>query len=290
MSSVIGKHGRLCVGIDPHSHLLAGWGLPDTAAGARDFSLRVIDACVDQVAAIKPQIAFYERFGSAGYVVLEEIIAAARQRGLLVIADVKRGDIGTSVQAYADAWLRPGSTLESDAMTISAFQGFGSLVEPLNYTTTAGKGLFLLAATSNPEARDIQQARLNGGYNPSVAASIVAEVQQWNSDHRRDALVGVDRNGPSVGVVGSVGVVLGATLNLEHYDINVNLNRNPLMPVLAPGFGAQGAKLTDANRIFGSMTAATLVSESRSVLNAGPMGIVQAVRERADEVRREVTA
>ncbi|GAA3584878.1 orotidine-5'-phosphate decarboxylase [Klugiella xanthotipulae] len=280
LGAAILQRGRLCVGIDPHSYLLEQWGLADTAAGAREFSLRVLDAAAGHAAAVKPQIAFYERFGAAGYTVLEEVLVAAKQRELLSIADVKRGDVGTSVQAYGDAWLRPGSPLESDAMTISVFQGFGSIVHPLQYTIDSGKGLFLLAATSNPEARDIQRARV-GPEGVTVAAHIVNEAQGWNERNR--AVHPTEQ-----GDIGSVGVVLGATLDLEEYGVSIAAQRKPALPVLAPGFGHQGAALSDAVRLFGSLTRATLVSESRSVLSAGPGAVASAVRERAELVKREV--
>ncbi|MBW8873198.1 MAG: orotidine-5'-phosphate decarboxylase, partial [Leifsonia sp.] len=119
--------GQLCVGIDPHAGLLKAWGLPDSASGARDFGLRVVEAVTGRAGIVKPQIAFYERHGSAGYAALEDVLAAARAAGLLVIADVKRGDLGSSVDAYGEAWLTPGSPLEADAMTAVAFQGLGSL-------------------------------------------------------------------------------------------------------------------------------------------------------------------
>ncbi|WGD36282.1 orotidine-5'-phosphate decarboxylase [Lysinibacter sp. HNR] len=274
----IAQYGPLCVGIDPHAYLLSQWGLPHTAAGAREFSLRVLDAATDQVAAIKPQVAFYERFGAAGYSVVEELFVEARQRDVIVIADVKRGDVGTSVDAYADAWLTPGSPLEADAMTLSAFQGFDSLAGPLNHVVNNGKGLFILAATSNPEARVIQTARVIGEEDEqrvSVSAHLLEKVDGWNASH-------------STGAAGSVGVVLGATLRLSDYGIDIFRTREPSLPVLAPGFGHQGAQLTEARAIFGNLLPSTLISESRSVLSSGLEGIVDAVRQRSDQVRREV--
>ncbi len=294
LGDAIATLGPLCVGIDPHSYLLLEWGLPDSAAGAREFSLRVLEAAAGRVGFVKPQVAFFERFGSAGYVVLEELFAEARMRGTLVIADVKRGDIGSSVDAYGDAWLRPGSPLEADAMTVSAFQGFDSLAGPLRHVENNGKGLFVLAATSNPEARELQTAWMRRGVSAvdanlsdadlsdagvSVAASIVADADAWNVAH---ASV-IDSRG-----VGSVGVVLGATLNLSDFGIDTAQTREPLLPVLAPGFGSQGAQLSDASAIFGALTPATLVSESRSVLSSGSGGIVDAIRQRAEQISREV--
>jgi len=163
LARVFVERGRLCVGIDPHAHLLESWGLPASASGVREFGLSVVEATAGRAGIVKPQVAFFERFGAAGYAALEEVIAAAREAGLLVIADAKRGDIGTSVAAYAESWLTPGSPLEADAMTIAAFQGVGSIDEPMRLAESTGKGLFVLAATSNPEAAAIQQAVVQTG-------------------------------------------------------------------------------------------------------------------------------
>src|SRR5690606_17054008 len=149
LRTAVDESGRLCVGIDPHAYLLRDWGLADTAGGVRELSLRVIDAIGDAAAAIKPQVACFQRHGAAGYAVLEEVLATAREAGLLLIADAKRGDVGTSVEAYGQAWLTPGSPLEADALTVSAFQGVASLASVLDLAAREGKGLFVLAATSN---------------------------------------------------------------------------------------------------------------------------------------------
>jgi orotidine-5'-phosphate decarboxylase len=260
---------RLCVGIDPHAHLLAEWGLPDDAAGVREFGLRVVEAAHGLAAIVKPQVAFFERHGSAGYAALESVIAAARAAGLLVIADAKRGDVGTSVEAYAQAWLTPGSPLESDAMTISAFQGIGSIRAPHELALANGKGLFVLAATSNPEAAAVQTATVSAGSSAglSVAASIVSDVREWNSSE----------NG-----LGSTGVVLGATLDLAAYGIAPGSLAGT--PILAPGFGHQGARVADATRLFGAASATVIVSASRSILAAGPSGVAAAIREQSLEI------
>ena len=173
LEAVFAAYGRLCVGLDPHASLLDDWGQPDSAEGLREFGLRVIEAAADRVGIVKPQVAFFERHGAAGYAVLERLLAEARDAGLLVIADVKRGDIGTSVAAYGEAWLTPGSTLEADAMTISAYQGLGSIEQVMVAAESAAKGLFVLAATSNPEAAAIQRAVLQ---QSSRAGSTVAQA------------------------------------------------------------------------------------------------------------------
>lgn len=267
LGAVFSGPGHLCVGIDPHPYLLSEWGITDDAAGVREFGLRVVDAMVGRSAIAKPQVAFFERHGSAGFASLESVFAAARDAGILVIADAKRGDIGTTVEAYAEAWLTPGSPLEADAMTVSAFQGVGSLAAPRELAVATGKGLFVLAATSNPESIDAQQAVLKSGpfAGRSVAAGIVDEVHEWNS---REA------DGHS-GSLGSVGVVLGATLTLSDYGISDD--RLGSTPILAPGFGSQGARLEDLRALYGAASANVIVSASRSVLGAGADGIARSI-------------
>ncbi|MFP3465496.1 orotidine-5'-phosphate decarboxylase [Leifsonia sp. SIMBA_070] len=277
LARVFAERGRLCVGIDPHAHLLEEWGLPASADGLRSFGLTVVEAAAGRAGIVKPQVAFFERFGAAGYAALEEVLAAARAAGLLVIADAKRGDIGTSVTAYAEAWLTPGSPLEADAMTVAAYQGVGSLAAAMELGDRAGKGLFVLAATSNPEAAAVQQALVQDGPRSglSVARAIIEDVHSFNQDHSAHA------------PYGSVGLVLGATVELADYGIDVATagERTPALPVLAPGFGHQGARVEDAPRLFGSLAHGVIVSESRGLLSAGPQRLAEAVGRRAEEVR-----
>lgn len=275
--------GRLCVGIDPHAWLLTDWGLPDTAAGAERFGRRVVEASAGLVGIVKPQVAFYERYGSAGYAALERVLADARAAGLLVIADVKRGDLGTSVEAYGQAWLSPGSPLEADAITVNPYMGVGSLASTIALAAEHRKGLFLLAATSNPEAAALQQAVLAGGAQAgqTVAASVLSQVAAINAAENGAALsaTGARPDGP----VGSVGVVLGATVSLGDFGIDISAPASAVLtPVLAPGFGHQGADPTDLTSLFGGYAQGVIVSESRSVLSAGPDLL-------ADQIARRVT-
>lgn len=277
LHGVFASHGRLCVGIDPHASLLDRWGLDDSAAGVREFGLRVVGAAAGRAGIVKPQVAFYERHGAAGYVALERVLAEARDAGLLVIADVKRGDIGTSVDAYGEAWLRAGSGLESDAMTISAYQGLGSIESVMRRADATGKGLFVLSATSNPEAAAIQRAVLqqSSREGATVAGAICSGVAAWNAD-REDA---------AARPMGSIGVVLGATVDLAASGIDTSADPAvPTLPVLAPGFGHQGADVRDLEAIYGSLSAGVIVSESRSLLGEGPDGIAEAIVRRADEI------
>src|SRR5690606_27955683 len=200
-------------------------------------------AATGQVAVVKPQVAFCERFGSAGYAALEDVLAAARLAGLLVIADVKRGDVGSTVEAYSQAWLTPGSPLESDAMTVSAYQGVGSLQAPLELAARHGKGLFVLSATSNPEAAAIQLARTESG--DTVASRIIRDVVAWNTEQSTERL-------------GSVGVVVGATVQASAFGIDLDTLHN--VPILAPGFGHQGARIDQFASLFGAAADSVLVN------------------------------
>jgi len=246
----------LCVGIDPHAGLLSAWGLPDTAVGAREFGLRVVDAVAGRAGIVKPQADFFERHGSAGYAALEAVLAAARGAGLFIIADVKRGDMGTTVDAYGEAWLTPGSPLEADAMTVGAYQGVGSLDAVFARADTFGKLLFVLAATSNPEGLAVQSARDRDGR--TVAGAIAAEV-----------------------AVRGHGLVIGATVS--PVDAGLDLVALAGAPILAPGFGHQGARIDELDEVFGPAADAVLVAESRSILGAGPEGIAAAIVEHARE-------
>ncbi|MGO1508024.1 MAG: orotidine-5'-phosphate decarboxylase [Microbacterium sp.] len=263
--------GPLCVGIDPHAALLASWGLPESAAGVREFGMRAVDAAASRVGIVKPQVSFFERFGSAGFAALEDVLQAARDAGLVVIADAKRGDIGTTMDAYAAAWLTPGSPLEADALTVNPFLGVGSLDSTFERAERNGKGVFVLAATSNPEASDVQQART--GASQTVSAEIVAQVSTRNA-----------QSTPS-GEWGSLGFVIGATVDWT--DAGLAPFR-PAAPILAPGFGAQGAGPADLRARFGPSAGMVVAAESRSILSAGPDGLGAAIDARIADYRKVI--
>lgn len=265
LHSAVSARGRLCVGIDPHEALLREWGLGVDAAGAREFGLRTVDAAASTVAVVKPQVSFFERFGSAGYAALEDVMAAARAAGLLVIADAKRGDIGTTMDAYAAAWLAPGSPLEADALTVSPYLGVGALSSTFDVALANGKGVFVLAATSNPEAAGLQSARQG---HATVAAAVAADV--------------VAADPSDAAEWSSLGLVVGATVDLAARGLG-RFTRT--VPLLAPGFGVQGAEPADLHRIFGGLADAVIASESRSILSAGPARLAGRIAERADLYR-----
>lgn len=258
--------GQLCVGVDPHAALLADWGLPDSVSGLRSFSDSVVNAAAGRVGLIKPQVSFFERLGSQGFAVLEDLCQKASDSGLLVIMDVKRGDIGSTMDAYFDAWLGKGAPFLSDAITVSPYLGFDSLKPLLANSAELGKGVFVLAATSNPEGAALQQARIESG--DTVAGSIWSGLAQINSV-----------TSSSADSLGSFGAVLGATLNLAKFNLSTVITEQQRIatPILAPGFGAQGARLADTGRLFGTAGKQVIASVSRSILQAGPHALDEAI-------------
>ena len=258
------RHGRLCVGIDPHKSLLESWGFENTIEGLAAFSAICVDAFAGHVALVKPQVAFYEAFGSDGFAVLETTMAALRSAGTLVVADAKRGDIGSTMAGYAEAWLTPGSPLEADAVTLSPYLGFESLHPALDIAQKFGKGVFVLAATSNPEAATVQGCRTERGV--TVSQQIVDACAQENSAYQP--------------AVGSVGVVVGATLATPP-DL-----RKLHGPVLLPGVGAQGATTEDVKRITQDLVGLSFPSVSRGILSVGPK--VSTLKKAVDNVVKEI--
>jgi len=259
--------GPLCVGIDPHASLLTQWGLSDDVAGLERFALSAAEAFGPTAAAVKPQSAFFERFGSKGIAVLERTIASCRDAGAQVILDVKRGDIGSTARAYADAYLDATSPLASDCITASPFLGFGSIDPMIEVARANSAGVIVLALTSNPEGPEVQHARVG---DRSVAGVML--------DHLRDLNAGND--------FGSFGAVVGATLESNDEDLRI------AGPLLAPGVGAQGGNADSVRRIFAGALDLVLPSVSREVLGAGPdvAKLRDAVRRLSDEYRVVLSA
>jgi orotidine-5'-phosphate decarboxylase len=260
------ERGPLCVGIDPHTSLLTEWGLNDDVAGLERFSRTVVEALAGRVAVLKPQSAFFERFGSRGVAVLETSVREAREAGALVVMDAKRGDIGSTMAAYAESFLHPGAPLFSDALTVSPYLGYGSLKPAVELARKNGAGLFVLALTSNPEGGEVQHALRADGR--SVGATMLAHLAAENAGEEP---------------LGSFGAVVGATLgDLSSYDLAVN------GPLLAPGIGAQGATPADLPRAFGAAVGNVVPNVSRGVLRHGPD--VTALRAAADRFAEEIRA
>ncbi|WP_076464955.1 orotidine-5'-phosphate decarboxylase [Actinomyces mediterranea] len=254
LAASMDDHGAICVGIDPHPGLLDAWGLHDSVDGLRSFSLTVVDALGGRVGAFKPQVAFFERFGSAGIAILEEVIVACREAGSLCIVDAKRGDIGSTMTGYAQAFLADDSPLAGDAVTLSPYLGVGSLRPALDMAAATGRGVFVLALTSNPEGAEVQHSRDAGG--ESVAAGVVRSLGAFN------ASCPFDRLGPA-------GVVIGATVGGAVRDLGVDVG-SLHGPILAPGVGAQGAGPADIATVFAGARSSVLASSSRAILAAGP--------------------
>jgi len=250
LEQAMSLRGPLCVGIDPHAALLLDWGLKDNLASLEKFSLSCIEAFGDIAAVVKPQSAFYERFGSRGIAILERTILAARASGALVLLDVKRGDIGSTMAAYADAYLDQSSEIAVDAITVNPYLGVGALEPAFERAEANDAGIFVLALTSNPEAPEIQHAQVQGG--STVAQEVVTRVAARNSEP---------------GGLGSFGLVVGATIGDSIADLS-RFNG----PLLVPGIGAQGGTAEDVRRIFAGRLASVLPSVSREVLRAGPVG------------------
>lgn len=240
--------GPLCIGIDPHPSLLTAWGLGDDLDGLTRFTRTVEEALAERVAVFKPQSAFFERFGSRGVSVLESTIRQLRDGGALVLLDVKRGDIGSTMAAYADAYLNPSSSIYADAITVSPYLGFGSLQPAFETAARHGGGVFVLALTSNPEGPAVQHAV--GADGRTVAQTIFDEISQLNAGAKP---------------LGSIGAVVGATVGRTGHDLSRTGG-----PFLVPGLGAQGGQPSELRAIFGDSIDAVLPSYSREVLAAGP--------------------
>ncbi|MEO6879841.1 MAG: orotidine-5'-phosphate decarboxylase [Mycobacteriaceae bacterium] len=276
LAAAVTARGPLCVGIDPHPALLAGWGLSDDVAGLERFAPVCVAALAGEVAVLKPQVAFFEAHGSAGLAVLERTITAAQQAGALVLADAKRGDIGSTMSAYARAWLSEDSPLAVDAVTLSPYLGVGALAPALTLAAENGRGVFVLALTSNPEGAAVQRAVGRGGNGAGAGNGAGTTVAQAVVDELAARNVGATP-------MGSAGVVVGATVSSPFLDLS-RLNG----PVLAPGFGAQGAGVADLVRVFGRERTHVLATSSRDVLRHGPD--VASLRSAAARVRDELLA
>lgn len=255
--------GPLCAGIDPHAALLTQWGLNDDIAGLERFALTAAEAFGPTAAAIKPQSAFFERHGSRGIAILERTIEMCREAGSQVILDVKRGDIGSTAQGYADAYLDQSSPLAVDAITASPYLGFGSVMPMIETAQRHDAGVFVLALTSNPEAVEVQRATMASGV--SVGESVLAELRSLNGDQ----------------AMGSLGAVVGATIESPGASLAIN------GPLLVPGVGAQGGTAESVRRIFDGALDLVVPSSSRELLSAGPTvaALVDVVKRTADEFR-----
>ena len=277
LAKAMAERGPLCVGIDPHPNLLEQWGLEDSAAGLAAFTEAVYEGCAPFAAALKPQVALFERHGSAGLAVLEALFARAAADGVLIVADAKRGDIGSTMKAYADAWLGSSSPLGTDSVTLSPYLGFESLRPALDLAAQNDRGTFVLALTSNPEGKSVQhvgasESGHSGESEGAVAKRIIAAATAENASRQWEQM-------------GPCGLVVGATVGQALVDLGIDLGSFN-GPILSPGYGAQGASAADLYRVFAGVESQVLVNSSRGVLAAGPSveGLAQAAQAARDDL------
>jgi len=256
-----------CLGIDPTPQLLEAWNLPHSAEGLAQMCETVATAAEERLAIVKPQLAFFERFGSHGIQVLERLIEAFHERGTLVLVDGKRGDIGSTVEAYAQAYLGPASAFRADAMTAHAYLGFGSLQPVFTHAVNVGAGVFVVVRSSNKEGVALQTAVLSND-GRTVADSLADMITEFNEQH-------------SEGEVGPIGAVMGATIE----NLLPTLDRLPRSLILAPGIGHQGATFEDLRNRFERHAARAIPSSSRAVLDRGP-----SVEQLRDEITKQCEA
>jgi orotidine-5'-phosphate decarboxylase len=268
MDAIDHKGCPITVGLDPRLDLMPpgivqshftrhGATLRTASAAIRDFNLRLLDAIAPLVPMVKVQVAFYEAFGPAGMEVFAETLREARQRGLIAIADVKRGDIELTAQAYASAYLGPslpgvtlGPGFEADAITVNPYVGGDGVLPFVVAATSHGKGLFILAKTSNPSSVEVQNLAVDG--HP-LYERIASLIQQWG--HGTEGTRGYQ----------AVGAVVGATYPAEAARLR------ELMPqtyFLVPGYGAQGAGAADVQACFDAHGYGAIVNSSRAILYA----------------------
>ena len=259
LASLVAERGPLCAGIDPHPSLLSAWGLPVAASGLERCARTMVAALGDLVPVFKPQSAFFELHGAAGIAVLERVLADLRDAGALSLLDVKRGDIGSTMDAYAAAYLADGAPLAADAITVSPYLGFGSLSGTIELAEASDRGVYVLALTSNPEGRQVQHARAASGR--LVAEEIVDAAASANAGKE----------------YGNVGLVVGATIGRTGVDLSQVHGS-----LLSPGIGAQGAGARDLAEVFGDALRYVLPAASRELMAAGPDPA--AIRAKAEQM------
>lgn len=265
----IAEQGPLCVGIDPSAALLTSCGLPNTAEGALAFGERVLEAAEYRLSTVKPQSAFFERFGSAGFKALEELTALARKKGVLVLLDGKRGDIDSTALAYAESYFGPTTSLQVDAITTHAYLGIGALDAMIDFTVKHDGGIFVVVRSSNPEGKALQTARMANG--SSVAEDLCREITQ------RNRTLTAEKFGP-------LGAVVGATCD----DASATVDALPTSYILAPGVGAQGATMRDLAARMPSARGRILANVSRAILANGSS--VEDIRSTIRELQRQAAA
>ncbi len=226
------KLGPLCVGIDPHPAMIPALFGPPSARAAAEWGRAVVDACIGRAAVVKPQAALFERWGSSGMIALEEVCAAAKDAGLIVILDAKRGDIGTTADGYAEAYLGPHSSCPCDALTVNPYMGVETLEPFVSLAEKYAKGVVVLARTSNPGSKDFQAKLIDG--EPlyiHVARALAPMIKRLKGDGGWSGLMLV---------AGATGPEDAARLREAAQEALF----------LVPGYGAQGAGPREAMASF----------------------------------------
>lgn len=262
-AAVRAEHGPLALGIDPSAQLLESWAVGDSPDGLDRFADIALAAAVGTIGVIKPQSAFFERHGWRGIRTLQRLAGDARSAGLLVILDIKRGDVGTTNDAYAQAYLGKDAQLAADAITVHPYLGLAAMGSFVSHAHEAGSCLLVVTRSSNPEGRSVQSAR--GGDGKSVEQSLLAEIGRLNAALEPDG-------------IGPVGAVIGPT----HMQPELDLAAARCL-FLAPGVGAQGATPADVASVFAACPGRVIPSASRALLKAGPAGLKDAVRRLATQ-------
>lgn len=262
-SAVRAEHGPLALGIDPSAALLEAWGVRDSPDGLDRFADIALAAATGVVGIVKPQSAFFERHGWRGIRTLQRLTGEARGNGLLVVLDVKRGDVGTTNDAYAEAYLGEDAPLAADAITVHPYLGLAAMGGYVTRARQAGSCLLVVTRSSNPEGRAIQAARNYDGR--SVEQSLLTEIGTLNAALEPHGL-------------GPVGAVIGPTQMEPELDLAA-----ARCLFLAPGVGAQGAKPADVAAVFAACPERVIPSASRSLLETGPAGLRSAASALAAE-------
>ncbi len=244
----IAKTSPVCVGLDPQLSKLPV-SLPKTPEGVLEFCKGIIDATADIAACVKPQLAFYEVLGWEGMKVFFEVCAYAKERGLIVIADGKRNDIGSTCEAYAEAYL--GADKPIDALTVTPFLGSDGIAPFMKRCTANGKGIFVLVKTSNKSSGELQDLPVG---DESLHEHLAQLVESW----------GLADLGPESSL-SCIGAVVGATYPEELKYLRTLM---PHLPFLIPGYGAQGGTAADVRNGFLLEGKGAIVNASRSILYA----------------------
>ena len=256
LSGSMAQFGPLCVGIDPHRHTLVDWGYHVDAGGAEMFSMRMLQAAHGRAAAVKFQTPMFERYGSKGFAALERVLFAARQMGIITIVDCLRGGLSTTVSSIADAYFMPDAPMLADAITLLPYYGARSLEGLIDVALSHGRGVFVASLTSNPEGVSLQTAiRQSGDFKGETVAYGIAK--------------GAQRHNENVRGMGSVGLIIGATIGQWMKQAGVE----PAQftgPILSPGYGWQGAEAQDLETVFAGTKGNVLVTVSRSISERGP--------------------